>query len=86
MDQLSVLATEIDQVKARMETLQQEQSIDSLLEVVEIKDLSDRFKTTPDSLRRKLKLAGGKVFKVGKSYVIRKVALLEVWENLEQNL
>ena len=62
------------------------QSIDDLLAVLEVAGLGERFGMSQDSMRKRLRMAGGKVFKLGKKYVIRKVALLEVMEKLEHSV
>lgn len=53
---------------------------------MEVAGLGERFGMSQDSMRKRLRMAGGKVFKLGKKYVIRKVALLEVMEKLEHSV
>ena len=57
--------------------------MDDMLDVVELEDLGKRFGVSAEAMRRKLQRAGGKVIKMGKKHVIRKIALLEVIEKLE---
>jgi hypothetical protein len=83
LDKFAVLANDIDLLRLRLDTVNREQSIDSLLEVIESDSLAQRFRNTPDLMRRKLLQAGGKVFKLGRKHVIRKVCFLEVLESLE---
>ncbi len=83
MEKISVLATDVDSLRRQIENITTDQSIDSRLEVVEVSDLAERFSTSVNVMRRKLTAAGGKVFKLGKKYVIRKVILLEVLQRLE---
>ncbi len=83
MEKISVLATDVDSLRRQIENITTDQSIDSRLEVVEVSDLAERFGTSVNLMRRKLTAAGGKVFKLGKKYVIRKVIFLEVLQRLE---
>lgn len=83
MEKFSVLATDVDSLRRQIENLTTEQSIDDLLEVVEVSELAEQFGTSLNLMRRKLSAANGKVFKLGKKYVIRKVILLEVLQRLE---
>ena len=85
MDRFQILAGDIDQLRGRMEQLAGEQSIDDLLEVVEIQALAEKFDVSLASMKRRLCRVGGKVFKMGKKYVIRKIQLLEVMESLERD-
>lgn len=54
-----------------------------MLEVLDVVELGQQFGVSAECMRKKLRQAGGKVFKMGKKYVIRKVAFLEVLETLE---
>jgi len=83
LDKFAVLANDIDLLRHRLDTVNREQSIDDLLEVIEVEFLADRFRNTPDLMKKKLSQAGGKVFKLGRKHVIRKICFLEVLENLE---
>lgn len=83
MDRFQILAGDIDRLRNRLEQLTSEQSVDELLEVIEISTLSKQFGVSPETMRRKLKDAGGQVFKMGRKYVIRKVRFLAVMESLE---
>ncbi|MFK7911103.1 MAG: hypothetical protein AB8F34_10975 [Akkermansiaceae bacterium] len=69
-----------------MENLTNDQSIDELLDVLHLDELSEQFSISQEQMRKKLRLAGGKVFKLGKKYVIRKVNFLCVLETLEQGV
>lgn len=84
LDKFVVLAGDIDQLRNRIDQISTEQSIDDLLEVLEVEKLGLQFGVTLDTMRKRLQLAGGKVFKMGKKWVIRKVGFLEVLESLEQ--
>lgn len=84
LDKFVVLAGDIDQLRNRIDQISTEQSIDDLLEVLEVEKLGLQFGVTLDTMRKCLQLAGGKVFKMGKKWVIRKVGFLEVLESLEQ--
>lgn len=84
LDKFAVLAGDIDLLRQRVENLHAEQSIDDLLDVIEIEMLAKRFGNTSELMRKKLSKAGGKVFKLGRKHVIRKVTFLEVLEKLEQ--
>jgi len=85
LEKFSVLAGDIDLLRQRIETLQREQSTDELLEVIEVEALAKQFGNTTDLMRKKLSRAGGRVFKLGRKYLIRKVCFLEVLESLEQS-
>ena len=85
LDKFAVLANDIDLLRYRLDNVNCEQSIDDLLEVIEVESLAERFQNTPDLMRKKLSQAGGKVFKLGRKHVIRKVCFLEVLENLEHS-
>ncbi|BCX48578.1 hypothetical protein HAHE_24860 [Haloferula helveola] len=85
MDKLAVLVGDVDQLRTRIEGIAAQQSIDDMLEVLEIEALACRFGVSQDTLRRRLREAGGKVFKLGRKHVIRKVAFLEVIETLESD-
>jgi len=80
------LAGDIDQIRQRVENVTNQQSIDDLLDVLDMDELSQRFGVSPDSMRKKLTQSGGKVFKLGKKYVIRKITFLGVMENLERDV
>jgi len=84
LEKFDILAADIDLLRQRIEGLQSGQSMDSLLEVVEVEELASRFGVSLDAMRKRLSLAGGQVFKMGRQFVIRKVSLLQAMENLEQ--
>lgn len=84
LEKFEVLATDIDLLRQRIEALQSDCSIDTLLDVVEVEAIAARFGVSPDSMRKRLKMAGGQVFKLGRKFVLRKVSLLQALENLEQ--
>ena len=83
MDKFHVLASDIDQLRNRVEQITTESSIDDLLEVIELDQLGERFGVSLATMRKRLTEAGGNVFKIGKKHVIRKVRFLEVLETLE---
>lgn len=83
LEKFSVLACDIDLLRQKLDNLNIQQPLDDLLDVVEISELARRYDASEDLMRKRLRLAGGKVFKLGKKYVIRKVVLLEVLQKLE---
>ena len=83
LEKFSVLACDIDLLRQKLDNLNIQQPLDDLLDVVEISELAKRYGASEDLMRKRLRLAGGKVFKLGKQYVIRKVVLLEVLQKLE---
>lgn len=86
LEKISVLLNEVERLGTRMENLTNDQSIDELLDVLHLDELSEQFSISQEQMRKKLRLAGGKVFKLGKKYVIRKVNFLCVLETLEQGV
>jgi hypothetical protein len=86
LEKISILLNEVERLGTRMDNLTNEQSIDELLDVLHLDELSEQFSISQEQMRKKLKLAGGKVFKLGKKYVIRKVNFLCVLETLEQGV
>ena len=66
LDKISVLLTEVERLGTRMENLTNEQSIDELLDVLHLDALCEQFSVSQGQMRKKLRLAGGKVFKLGK--------------------
>ena len=78
-----MLACDIDLLRQKLDNLNIQQPLDDLLDVVEISELAKRYGASEELMRKRLRLAGGKVFKLGKQYVIRKVVLLEVLQKLE---
>lgn len=83
LDKLAVLAGDIDQLRQRLDGLAVHRSLDDVLEVLHVATLAEHFEVSPETMRLRLLKAGGKVFRMGRKYVIRKVAFLEVIENLE---
>jgi hypothetical protein len=86
LEKFDVLAVDIDLLRQRIDTLKSEQSVDLLLEVVEVETLARRFGVSVDAMRKRLTLGGGQVFKMGRQFVIRKVSLLQALENFEQGV
>lgn len=84
MDRFQILAGDIDQLRNRVDQLSGDQSVDDLLEVLEVESLGEQFGVSLEAMKRRLNRAGGRVFKMGKKYVIRKVKFLEVMESLER--
>ena len=83
LEKFAVLAGDIDQVRLRIESIQAQQSVDDLLETLDISELGEKFGVSMETMKKRLIQAGGTVFKMGKKYVIRKVRFLEVLETLE---
>lgn len=83
LEKFGILAGDIDLLRNQVETMTSDQSIDELLEILEIQDLAKRFGVSIPLMRRKLALAGGRPFKLGKKWAIRKVGFLEVLQHLE---
>lgn len=84
LEKFIVLAGDLDQLRSRVEQITQtEQSIDDLCDTLEVEELGKRYGVSLETMRKRLKQAGGQVFKIGKKHVIRKVRFLEVLEALE---
>jgi len=83
LEKFDVLATDIDLLRQRVENIHAEQSMDDLLELIEVEQLAAEFGVTFFTMRKKLISAGGQVVKIGKKWVIRKISYLQVLENLE---
>ncbi len=83
LEKFAVLAGDIDQIRLRLESINAQQSVDDLLDTLDIAELGEKFGVSMDTMKKRLILAGGTVFKMGKRHVIRKVRLLEVLETLE---
>ena len=86
LDKITALFNEVDRLNTRMEQITSEQPIDELLDVFDMHELGKKFAISPQLMRKKLTLAGGKVFKLGKKQVIRKINFLNVLEKLENDL
>ncbi len=84
LEKFLVLAGDIDLLRNQIENLTTDQSIDELLEVIEVQELAERFGISITLMRKKLSNAGGRPFKLGKKWAIRKVGLLEVIQHLEK--
>jgi hypothetical protein len=84
LEKFLVLAGDIDLLRNQIENLTTDQSIDELLEVIEVQELAGRFGISITLMRKKLSNAGGRPFKLGKTWAIRKVGLLEVIQHLEK--
>lgn len=83
LEKFVVLARDIDQIRQRLEQVTTDQNVDDLLEVIEISELANRYSTTEETVKKRISNAGGKIFKIGKKWVIRKMNFLEVLEKLE---
>lgn len=83
LEKFGVLAGDIDQIRIRLEAVQANQSVDDLLETLDVAELGERFGVSLETMKKRLVQAGGAVIKVGKKHVIRKVRFLEVLESLE---
>lgn len=85
LEKIAVLASDLDILRSQMEQqIIQEKSLDDLVDLVWLDELSCQFGVSLGTMKTKLQAVGGKVFKLGKKYVIRKVNFLEVLEHLEQ--
>lgn len=85
LEKIATLVKDLDELRSQVtQQISQEQPLDDLVDVVCLDVLSEQFYISVVSLKKKLELAGGKVFKLGKKYVIRKVCFLEVLKKLEQ--
>jgi hypothetical protein len=84
LEKFDILAAEIDQLRMKISALDRQRSVDELLEIVSLKELSLQYQVPLVGLRKKLIDAGGNVFKIGKHSVIRRVNLLSIFENLER--
>ena len=78
------MAGDIDRLRQQVDNLVGEQSIDGCLDVIEVDELSERFGISSELMRKKLRMFGGKVFKLGKKFVIRKIQFLRVIERMEE--
>jgi len=83
LEKFCVIAEDVDRLREHLKMVDGSQSLDELVEVVNVAELADRYEIKPQMMRAKLKNAGGKVFKIGKKWVIRKVQLLTVLELME---
>lgn len=83
LQQISQLNRDVAILKQHVATLGRETAIDDQLEYVYLEDLAAQFDASMDNIKKKLTASGGKPFKLGKKYVIRKVQLLSVMEHLE---
>lgn len=83
LDKFEVLAADIDDLRVKIQSLHGTQSIDDQIEIVNLKTLSRQHGLSLPTVRRRIEEAGGRVFKIGGQVVIRKVKLLEVFEQLE---
>ncbi|MCH1508513.1 MAG: hypothetical protein L7T84_04855 [Akkermansiaceae bacterium] len=85
LEKFVVLAGDIDRLRNQVENISLDQTIDELLEIIEVQDLAKRFGVSVLLMKKKLRAAGGSPFKLGKKWVIRKVGFLEVLQHLEQD-
>ena len=83
IERIALLADEIDYLKSQVEVGLREQDVDSMIEVLELDELAQKYETTAISMKKKILQANGKVFKLGKKWVIRKISFLSVVEFLE---
>lgn len=85
LEKIAMLASEFDLLRSQVEhQLAQEKSLDDLVDLIGLEELSCQFGVSVSTMKTKLQAVGGKVFKLGKKHVIRKVNFLEVLEHLEQ--
>lgn len=84
LEKFDVLAGDIDHLRLQIERVSGQQSVDDLLEVIEIADLAEKYGSPEKLLRKRLRDSGGEIFKIGKKWVIRKVKLLQVYEAFER--
>jgi len=83
MEKFDVLAGEIDQLRSQVDYLNGQQSMDDLLDLVELEELAAKFGSPEKLLRKRLKDSSADIFKIGRKWVIRKIKLLHVYEALE---
>jgi len=83
MDRFAILADEIESLQALIANSAQPRDLDEEVAVIEVAALAERFGISTDLMRRRLREAGGKPFKIGKTVVIRKTMLLRAFEALE---
>jgi len=85
LEKIATLVSDLDQLRMQVEhQIIQEKPLDDLVDLVFLDELSSQTGVSIDTMKKKLKAVDGKVFKLGKRYVIRKVNLLEVLERMEQ--
>ncbi len=85
LEKFTLLASEVDAIRDRLAMMTREQSVDQLLELVEVETFARDFDVFSRDDEKRLVRARGKVFKLGKKQIIRKVNLLEVMESLERD-
>ncbi len=85
LEKIATLVSDLDQLRIQVEhQIIQEKPLDDLVDLVFLDDLSSQTGVSIDTMKKKLKEVDGKVFKLGKKYVIRKINLLEVLERMER--
>lgn len=85
LEKIAMLASDLDHLRSQFERqITQEQSLDDLVDLISLDELSGQFGVSLATMKTKLQEVGGKVFKLGKKHVIRKINFLEVLEQLEQ--
>ena len=84
LEKFCVIAEDVDRLREHLKMVNSSQSLDDLCEVVNVEELAKQYEVKSNVMRAKLKQAGGKVFKMGKKWVIRKVQLLAVLEMMEE--
>lgn len=85
LEKFETLADDIDRLRAKVIELEGQRSVDELLEIVHLDSLAEQLGVPVSGLRRKLSDAGGKIFKIGKLPVIRKIKLLAAFERIERS-
>lgn len=84
LEKIAMLVSDLDQLRMQVEhQITQEKPLDELVDLVFLDELGSQVGVSLDTIKKKLKAVDGKVFKLGKRYVIRKVCLLEVLEKME---
>ena len=86
LEKFEILAEEIDQLRQEIDEANHKRPIEDLLEIIPVSELAMKYDVPLSGLKKKLILAGGEVFKIGKHSVIRKVKLLSVFESLEREM
>ena len=84
LEKITMLVNEIDQLRSLVEQqVVKESSLDDLVDILLLDELAVKFGVSVETMRKKLDVSGGKVFKLGKKLVIRKIHFLEVIQALE---
>jgi len=84
LEKITFLVGEIDHLRTQLDQqIMQEKSLDDLVYLLFLDELCEKFGISLETMRKKLVALGGRVFKLGKKFAIRKIHFLEVLEKLE---